>query len=245
MKYDIAEVLETREASELRKMMQEDFEQRIGQERSFRITATPADLGEVSADLDDNRLIKILLQPPNPHGRQGGWDAKPLPPLQRTSWGFENERIDFHHMKFIKNGHLEFWTGIDKYFCWQQDVQEMKERPRLYPYPVVEHPLSFVRLYRAVVDFLNIESDITFQMEYLNIQGAILLPYQPESIAFMVPMEPIKPLGRNLLLFEPKRFQRNFDPDPTALDIIKDVYYEFGYGREQIPFFDQSGHSTL
>ena len=40
MRYDIADILETREAGDLRRMMQEDFEQRIGQGRYFRITAT-------------------------------------------------------------------------------------------------------------------------------------------------------------------------------------------------------------
>lgn len=245
MRYDIAEILEVRDATELRKMMQQEFEERIGQDRFFRITATPADLGEISADLDDPQLLKCLSQPPNPHGRRGGWDAKPLPPLERTSWGFENERISYHHMKFIKNGHLEFWTAIDHFFCWQQDAEEMKEQPRLYPYPVVEHPLSFVRLYRALADLLNLGSGVIFQMEYLNIQGAILLPYQPESIGFEVPIEPIKPLGRNRLLFEPKRVEKSFDPDPTALVLVKDMYHEFGYGREHIPFFDQTGHSSL
>ena len=80
-------------------------------------------------------------------------------------------------MKFIKNGHLEFWTAIDQYSCWQQDPVEMKIHPRLYPYPAVEHPLSFLRLYRALADLLRIHGDILFQMQYLNIKGAILLPY--------------------------------------------------------------------
>jgi len=94
-------------------------------------------------------------------------------------------------MKFVKNGHLEFWTAIDEYFCWQQDPAEMNIHPRLYPYSVVEHPLSFLRLYRALVDFLQIHSDILFQMQYLNVKGAILLPYQPESIGFKNPFEPV------------------------------------------------------
>jgi hypothetical protein len=245
VKYDIADLLDVREASDLRAMMQEDFERRIGQKRFFRVTATPVNLGQISVDLDDSRLFGLLLQPPNPHGRRGGWDARPLPPLQRTSWGLENERIEFHHMKFIKNGHLEFWTAIDHFFCWQQDAVEMKDHPRLYPYAVVEHPLSFVRLYRALADYLNVDGDVDFQMQYLNIQGAILLPYQPESIGFMAPIDPIKPLVRERLLFQAKRFRKDFDPDLAALELIKDIYYEFGYGREHIPFFDETGHSTL
>ena len=159
--------------------------------------------------------------------------------------GFENERIEFHHAKFIKNGHLEFWTAIDESFCWQQDPLEMTKHPRFYPYAVVEYPLSFVRQYRAIADLLKIDCDIIFQMQYLNVQGAILLPYQPESIGFMIPMHPVKPLSRNRLLFPPKRFPKAFDPDPAALEIVKDLYHEFGYTREHIPFFDESGHSSL
>jgi hypothetical protein len=246
VEYDIAEILEEREMGQFLKIMQEDFEQRIGSNRFFRITGTPIDLGGVAADLEDGRLIKLLSKPPNPHGRRGGWDARPLPPLQRTALGFENERIEYHHMRFIKNGHLEFWTAIDKYFCWlQDDVEERRAHPRLYPYAVVEHPLSFIRLYRALTDYLRIQSDVIFQMEYLNIQGAILLPYQPESIGFEIPVELIRPLTRNRLVFERKHFPNDFDPDPTALQIVKDLYFEFGYGREQVPFFDESGHSVL
>ncbi len=245
MEYDIAEILEERQIGQFLKIMQEEFEQRIGSSRFFRITGTPVDLGCVAADLEDKKLVDVLSHPPNPHGRRGGWDARPLPPLQRTALGLENERIEYHHMKFIKNGHLEFWTAIDHFFCWQQDPEEMQTHPRLYPYPVIEHPLSFVRLYRSLVDYLRIESDIVFQLEYLNIQGAILLPYQPESIGFKTPIEPIKPLTRNRLVFEGKRFPSDLDPDPAALQLIKDVYFEFGYGREQIPFFDGTGHSAL
>jgi hypothetical protein len=245
MEYDIADIIDVRETSQFLRMMQEIFEEQIGDQRFFRITGTPAAIGEIPADLDNPDLVALLTHPPNPHGRRGGWDARPLPPLKRTAIGFENERINFHHMKFIKNGHLEFWTAIDPYFCWQQDPGAMEEHPRLYPYAVVEHPLSFIRLYRALIDLLRIEDDVIFQMEYLNVKGAILLPYAPESLGFMAPMDPIKPLGRSRLVLPQKRFPRTFEPDPSALEIIKDLYYEFGYNRAHIPFFDHAGQSVL
>ena len=245
MPYDIAELLEVRDVAHFLRLMQEEFGARIGSRRFFRISATPTELDSVSADLDDAQLLALLQNPPNPHARFAGWDVKPLPPLRRNSLGFENERIDFHHMKFVKNGHLEFWTEIDDSFCWQQDAKEMKEHPRLYPYAVVEHPVSFCRLYRALSDHLALDCDLIFQMQYWNVQGAYLLPYHPESIGFMAPMGGIRPLQRQRLLFEPKRFPSGFDPDPTALELIKDLYYEFGYGREHIPFFDETGHSRL
>jgi hypothetical protein len=245
VEYDIAEILETRDIEIFLRMMQEAFETAIGGERFFRITATPAALGEVSANLDQPSLRKLLEEPPSPNSRWAGWDVKPLPPLKRNALGFENERTDFHHLKFIKNGHLEFWTAIDESFCWQQSEEEFKKHPRLYPYAVVEHPVSFVRLYRALANLLKVECDVLFQMQYLNVRGAILLPFAPESVGFMSPMHPVKPLGRDRLLFERKKFPHDFDPDPCALDLISDLYYEFGYGREHIPFFDATGHSRL
>lgn len=245
MQYDIAELLEIKDSGHFLKLMQEEFEARIGSRRFFRISATPAELGGVSAALDDSELLRLLMNPPNPHARFAGWDAKPLPPLRRSALGFENEMIDFHHLKFIKNGHLEFWTAIDYSFCWQQDANEMKEYPRLYPYAVVEHPVSFCRLYKALASYLSIDCDVIFQMQYWNVQGAYLRPYHPESIGFMAPNEKVKPLERQRLLFEPKRFPSAFDPDPSALELIKDLYYEFGFGREHIPFFDASGQCRL
>ena len=52
-------------------------------------------------------------------------------------------------------------------------------------------------------------------------------------------------MRRIRVVFEKKRFPENFDPDPSALEIIKELYYAFGYGREHIPFFDTTGHSNL
>ncbi len=242
MEYDIAEVLEIRDLSKFLKLMQESFESQIGLQRTFRVTGTPVDLGEVEADLDNRELQDLLEDPP---GRQGGWNSKPLRPLRRNSLGFETDRPDFHHLKFIKNGHLEFWTAIDEHFSWRQKPEEHKTNPLLYPYAVVEYPVSFLRLYRQVVDLLNIKSDCTFQMEYLNVQGAILRPYQPESIGYDHSVEGIRPLERTRLIFPKKSFPSKFDPDPTALELIKDLYYEFGYDRSHIPFFDSNGRCKL
>lgn len=245
MKYDIADILEVRDVSQLLGIMQDQFEGRIGSQRFFRITGTPVSVEKVRAPLDNNQLAELLENPPNPNGRWAGWDVKPLPPLKRTPLGFENDRIDFHHLKFIKNGHLEFWTAIDQSFCWQQDIEAFMKHPRFYPYAVVEHPVSFVRLYRKVVDLLGIEGQVVFQMEYLNVLGCILLPYQPESIGFQHPLEPVKPLEDERLVFERRSYPKDFDPDPVSLEIIKDLYYAFGYLQKHIPFFDDSGHCRL
>lgn len=82
MEYDIAEVLEIRDLSKFLAVMQEIFEAQVGAQRTFRITATPVDLGEVDADLGNLELRDLLENPP---GRQGGWNAKPLLPMRRNS----------------------------------------------------------------------------------------------------------------------------------------------------------------
>jgi hypothetical protein len=55
VEYDIAEILEIKEPERLLQVMQEEFEERIGQRRFFRITGTPMCLGKVSVDLEDGR----------------------------------------------------------------------------------------------------------------------------------------------------------------------------------------------
>jgi hypothetical protein len=239
--YDIAEILELRDPDQFLKVMQNEFEAKVGKKPFFRITGTPTNLGEISASLSDRELLQLLERPP---GRDSGWTVRPLPPLRRNALGFENDRIDFQHMKFIRNGHIEFWTAIDHYFCWQQDEASFNHRPRLYPYPVVEYPVSFCRLYKQLITHLNIHSHITFQMQYINIKGVILLPYRPDSIGFMHPMDPIKPADRDRLVFPKQTVSPAFDPDVTALQLVEDLYYEFGYAREHIPFFDPGGHAT-
>ena len=245
MEYDIAEILEVRDTPTFLRIMQAEFEDKVGQERFFRITGTPSSLGTLSADLEDERLSHLLENPPNPHQRWEGWDVRPLPPFRRNALGFQNDSYNFHHVKFIKNGHLEFWTAIDAFFCWQQNEREMAVHPRLYPYAVVEHPVSFARLYRALMELLGITGAVVFQMQFVNVRGAILLPYRPESIGFMHPVETVRPLERDRLVFESKTVGWDFDPDPTALAIISRLYDAFGYGRRHIPFFDEAGQCEL
>lgn len=238
MENDIAEVLEVRDPDQLLKVMQTEFEAKIGSARFFRITGTPSDL-KVLASPNDRVLIQLLENPP---GRESGWNVRPLPPLRRNALGFENDRIDFHHLKFIRNGHLEFWTKIDEYFAWNQDEASFKEHPRLYPYAVIEHPLSFCRLYKKLMEHLHVNSPVIFQMQYVNVKGVVLLPYRPESIGFMHPMVPIKPSERNRLVFPKHYLPYNYDPDLATLELVEELYSEFGYGREHIPFFDPTGH---
>jgi hypothetical protein len=241
MQTDIAEILELRDPNQFLAIMQREFETKIDSARFFRITATPVDLQQVSAPLNDRNLFELLAHPP---GRNGGWTVKPSPPLRRNALGFENDRFDFEHIKFIRNGHLEFWTPVDLHFCWRQDEASFKKHPRLYPYPVVEYPVSFCRLYKHLCTTLHVESRVIFQMQYVNSEGIVLLPYRPDSIGFMHPMESIKPAERSRLVFPKHSVNSDFDPDPTALSLVEELYFEFGYSREQIPFFDPTGHAS-
>ena len=242
METDIAEIIELKDTSQFLKIMQQIFEERVGKRPMFRITGTPAELGRISADLNSPELVNLLE---HPTGRNDGWTVRPLPPLRRNVLGFESDRIDYHHLKFIRNGHLEFWTMIDGHFCWRQDEEGFKQHPRLYPYPVVEYPLSFCRLYSQLVKLLNISTSIVFQVQYINVKGIILLPYRPESEGFIDPLESVKPLDTNRLVLPKVTVPHDFDPDPTALELVQDVYFQFGYTPRQIPFFDSTGHSEL
>jgi len=142
-------------------------------------------------------------------------------------------------MVILSSGQLLTVTSAGK------DERSFQEHPRLYPYPVVEYPVSFCRIYKRLANLLGIKSEVIFQMQYVGVKGVLLLPYRPESIGFNHLMEPVKPLDKQRIVFEKIRVPNDFDPDPTALRMIQDLYFEFGYERRHIPFFDLAGHAEF
>ena len=56
MEIDIADILELRDTGQFLKLMQVMFEERVETNPFFRLTATPTDLGAVSAPLADSNL---------------------------------------------------------------------------------------------------------------------------------------------------------------------------------------------
>jgi len=123
----------------------------------------------------------------------------------------------------------------------EQSPEEFVKRPRLYPYPVVEYPTTFLRLYRAIVDALEIHKDFIVDLRYLNLKGYVLAPYAPNAIGFMLADSYSKPFQDKHLYVPRMTIGNDFEPDKTAYELVRMVYAAFGFDASAIPFFTKEG----
>ena len=114
---------------------------------------------------------------------------------QRSLNGIELGTKEYEYLEVFENGHLEFWTPLDDHFCWRQSAEEQQIRPRLYPYPVAEYPVSFLRLTAALLDNAGYSEEMVIQLEYRNAGGYILRPGQPGHFDFDSPLDPSTPFA--------------------------------------------------
>jgi hypothetical protein len=223
---------------DLSSKLRRDFSNRSGQNRFFRLVAIPTVLQDYAAKIGEASIQQLLL---NSIGRRDGWTTRASPPIRRTRFGYESENIEFHHVRLLNNGALEFSTAIDQYFCWRQPPDSIEKHPRLYPYAVVEFPLSFCRQYLQIVSLLRVTSDVIFQMEYHNIEGAILLPFRPESVGYALPLEPVRAWDKKNLILKPQTAAYPFVPEEVTYSMLLDLYHSFGYEERHVPFRKPDG----
>jgi hypothetical protein len=213
----------------------------IGNERFFRLAAVPDAPHPGFVPLDTEELVRLLRHPPGQ--RQNGWNMESILEVERRSWGIRRGRPDFRRLSVYSNGLVEFRTAIDHSFCWRQSEEAFARRPEIYPYPVVEYPVTFLRMVKAIYELAGYAGDAHWQMQYLNIRGVTLRPYAPSQVGYDF-ADHVRP-------FEEAHFSRTsdlpagFDPDSHALSVILDFYRDFGYSREQVPFFDSDDRFTL
>jgi hypothetical protein len=152
----------------------------------------------------------------------------------------------FKDIRLHRNGTLEFNCSYDSgMFCWGQEEEAIKKAPSLYPYAVVELPVSFLRLAREIYNHIKVEGSFYYAAEYLNLRGAILKPYAPNAFGFLIPLGGITPYKNQNFKYGPKKLENRFAPDQCAFDSVKYFYESFGYSRQQIPFFDDMGNCSL
>jgi len=215
------------------------FIKEVGNEPFFRVSVTPMNPKEGLIDVASEPIRTLINNPPG--SRRFGWNMEAgYRQIERFVEGIRRGDKNEKYLELLSNGHMEFWTPLDDNFCWRQTPEEFSKRPRLYPYPVIEYPTTFLRLYRAIVDSLGISDDFIVDLCYLNLKGYILAPYAPNAIGFMFAdtySKPFEDKGIN----PRKTIKNNFAPDQTAYELIQTVYAAFGFDERAIPFFTGEG----
>ena len=216
------------------------FEDEVGTKPYFRIAITS--LGPEANLIDvDSAPIRALVQNP-PGSRQGGWNMDfRYGRTERFAEGIRLGDKSDEYLELQSNGHMEFWSPLDEHFCWRQSPEEFKQRPRLYPYPVVEYPTTFLQLYKALIGAAGIGGEFIIDLHYLNITGYVLAPYAPNAVGFMFADHYSKPFSDQHLGIPRRKIKYDFDSDRIAYEIIQVVYAAFGFDATAIPFYTKEG----
>jgi len=215
----------------------ERFEEEVGDQPFLWLASTPANPRQRLIDLDAPEIASLLSTPPG--SRHGGWNMAGLDRNRRkTLTGVELGIKEYRWLDIFENGHLEFWAALDDHFCWMQSPEEQRVRPRLYPYPVVEYPVSFLCLAAALLESTDYSGELLIQLQYRNVGGYTLRPGHPGGFDFA--FDSSGPFTESHLLVGPVRVDAPLEPDEVALDLLRIVYRAFGYGVERIPFRDSS-----
>lgn len=224
----------------LAKVMRERFETEAGELPFLWLGATPVAPHRCLIDVDRPEIASILSEPPG--SRSGGWNMAGLDhPRRRSLVGLELGDKASECLDVFENGHLEFRTPLDGHFCWRQSEEERLARPRLYPYPVVEYPVSFLRLTEALLQEAGYTGEVLIQLQYWNVAGYILRPGQPNEIRFLSPRVPSTPIADEHIKIGPTSVPMTFSPDEVAFDLLTFVYRAFDIGPKGIPFRNSAG----
>ena len=221
-------------------VMRERFEGEVGNSPYLWLSATAVAPRRHLIALDQPEVAAVLSEPPG--SRPNGWNMAGLDYRRRRSMnGVELGAKERAYLEVYENGHLEFWTTIGELFCWRQSMDERRIRPRLYPYAVVEYPVSFLRLASAVLSRAGYSGEVLIQLQYRNVGGYILRPGRPEEIGFESPLVPSTPFAEPYLRIGPRHVPGNRDPDAVGFELLKSVYRAFGVEVDGIPFRSANG----
>jgi hypothetical protein len=162
--------------------------------------------------------------------------------FKEKSWGNYNHNF----LTVLSNGHMQFKSPLDRVFCWKQSDAERTVRPRLWPYAVVEYPVTFLRLYKNLLNLFNVgATEFVALMVYINVKDFYLPEGPPEATFFDMQLTASKPFVGSKIEIE-RSVGHDFDPDRVAFELLRLLYAEFKLPESAIPFFDgKSGKFEL
>lgn len=203
----------------------------------YVISVTPIFVGTEVVEIRDRELRELLCDPPGQ--RPGGWTVptgdRPIPTLN----GLKTEIRDWKTLELFRNGHVELRVKIDQdSFCRQQFEIGGRQFRVLYPYALVEYPISLLRLSKAIYACLGLTDPAVVSLSLYHIYEFALYRYATKDPGgdYYGPR-----LWPKLHLEIPVRQVPSLDePDRVAKEFVDRVWQAFGY--EQAPLFDDQGN---
>lgn len=196
-------------------------------------------------NLSDEKTKKFLWSQ-STEDRYKGWNMSIVP---RVSLGSNNAKLimgerDTAVLSMLGNGHMSFETPLNRSFCWGQSEPEFEKRPRFSPYAVVEFPVSFLRMYKRVIDEFGIsDSEWCLTICYRKPEGYYLAPGHPLNAFFDVGNAITYDKDENLIVTEIEKGE--FVPDEFAYKLLSKVFEKFGFPETSIPFYDDENSTFI
>jgi len=152
---------------------------------------------------------------------------------------FGDEKLVY--LKLLENGHSELWVIIDESFCWTQSKEDYLKQPKLYPIPVIEYPLSFLKYYKIIINLFDINDIFIINLNYTNIKGYLLNPYTRNMWGYLlnVTQTRVKKYPNEDLIVKITTKKDEFYPDKVTYKLLKRVYAAFGYESSKIFFYNK------
>lgn len=216
---------------------------RMEQDATFFVSATPYFVGKERIDIHDPRIRDLIRNPPGQrdHGKNVKCAGGPVPSLH----GLISEIPKFKSLEVFRNGHCEFKAQMLPRPPLEGSFQErqpiIKDGAKYFiisSLAAVEYIVSFLRFYKGLVDYLNINEPIVVFAAFFNTfhWGLYELPdqaYQVEDIDCVRGAR----IWRKHELEIPARQIYPFDlPDKIAREFADRIWNAFNY--ERAPFFD-------
>lgn len=215
----------------------------------YRISASPNKSNRNIIPTQEQSIREILYNPPNKRragfGVTGLWQQE----VFQLDEGIKGRNITGGEIILLKNGYFEVRCPINIQFQrgWGSPQFAIPNSVKwLYPYVVIEFPVSFMRLVKSIYDESDITTDVYIQQDYYNITG-YALPEGPPTYPTFGAFIDERGVYEGTTPIHSKRWVDNkFSPDLEAYGLVKEVYGAFGLSDSRtIPAFDENGRFIL
>ena len=224
------------------------FLKAISNQPYYRIFAAPNESNQNVVSTEDQRIRDILYNPPNKRwagfGVTGLWEKE----VYQLEEGINGRNITGGQITLLKDGYFEVRCPINVQFQrgWGSPQFAIPNSVKwLYPYVVIEFPVSFMRLVKSIYDESGIESDVFIQQNYHNITGYALPEGPPTYPTFGAFLDERGVYEGTTPIHSERWTCNNFIPDHVAYGLVKDVYAAFGLDARAIPAFDENRNFIL
>ena len=202
---------------------------------TYRLTCRPKHVRPSQIDTNDLEIRALLTG--TDHLRPHSFGFRGVARIRPTPTGIKGLGVDSEQEVILdEEGIFELQCPLrSSLFQWLREVSGYPDDRWLYPYAVVELPISFLRTARKVYDYVGISSDTEIQQQFNCLRGFLLVEGHPGNPLF----------GSNSRRFEEESLigktyvePAGFSPEIVAEKLIYEVYDSFGF--QTIPTIEEA-----